>query len=734
MSTVAWIKRKQHAPTAITDTTFLLIEWGKNFNAKSAEVKAVIEELDQKQLETKRQTLIQKTLPYLTFTNAEALFSKLKVELIDSNQVDEIKFNRVQVCYRAEGQKEAQTKDEIYIAPFILDRNYKGLLKALVEAAFNSKRFKDISYQEKQSYFDDLYLAYSKSTGIDLDLLPIFPTEIEADSGEVQVTFPEVPTSKVPENSVESVEQKIVAPVTSETVTVEPTETLETELTMPEQSEQTKFDEDTEQASEPEVDDTIPSLEELANQPVQPMPQTTVTVPPLKETEPNLELNFGIAEVEDFSKQEPKIKFPRFEEARWSKSFEPHEADYVQWKLDQKRSEFNHDLAQKEEQNQRLATKALNQQLQEFERTELEALNHKYRQLDTRQNLKEEIIGRVQQEQNAKLTGILKNINEAENQALTTLKTKYDQDVANTKSQYEQKRTDTAAELKRQTLDLAKKEYTQAYYDQSASLQRKLDEDLASLAKAKMAKQDEINHQLEAVGEMVGQTYYKQQQAELSKYENQYQKEHDKALKKWLKLKELQESKVTEPKQNTHLETKVAQLESERDNLNQVNYQLKNAVLDEKERSIQEKTQLLKEFQTPVPTAEDKVEVQTPEIPSKGKNAVSIKALVAGTVCLVLAGGTGFGIYQSYQHQNQVVQLSQELRQVKRSNQKLSESQVKTQSDKVKAQKKVDELNKKVSALQKANQASQSSASNSTTNSSVSSDNASQANSQSQTH
>ena len=60
---MAWIKRKHRASMALEDETFLLLEWGKDFNDKSEEVLKVIKKLDQAQEENKRQTLIEKTLP-----------------------------------------------------------------------------------------------------------------------------------------------------------------------------------------------------------------------------------------------------------------------------------------------------------------------------------------------------------------------------------------------------------------------------------------------------------------------------------------------------------------------------------------------------------------------------------------------------------------------------------------------------------------------------------------------
>lgn len=468
---MAWIKRKHRASMALEDETFLLLEWGKDFNDKSEEVLKVIKKLDQAQEENKRQTLIEKTLPYVTFGNAEALFSNLKADLIDNGDVEQIKLARLQVCYREQGEKEVTTKNEAFIKPFIIDHNYNGILKALIEEVLNSKRFNDIEYEDKRDYFDKIYFAYSSSTGISSELLPIFPSEAEVKNaeGKITVEFPEKVLAETPKAPVEDHQFQAEIPV------VEPTEVKPDAKTQSTASENNELSSAIEAASE--VD--IPSLdldeveqqiaarkEEIANtdnvvaeresnrsRTTSRQGTTTVTLPPLRANETEVNLDFTPPKVKsDFIAQKPTIKFPRFEEARWSKAFQAHEAEYVQWKLDQKRSKFNRELAQKEEQNQRLANQAADQQLQSFEQVELEALNHKYEKLDHRADLKQSIVVQVRKQQDAKLEKALTELNQAEKQQLTALKNQYEHEVAQTKSNYDKKRYETATSHDQATL------------------------------------------------------------------------------------------------------------------------------------------------------------------------------------------------------------------------------------------------------------------------------------------
>lgn len=724
---MAWIKRKHRASMALEDETFLLLEWGKDFNDKSEEVLKVIKKLDQAQEENKRQTLIEKTLPYLTFGNAEALFSNLKAELIDNGDVDQIKLARLQVCYREQGEKEVTTKNEAYIKPFIIDHNYNGILKALIEEVLNSKRFNDIEYEDKRDYFDKIYFAYSSSTGISSELLPIFPSEEEVKNaeGKITVKFPEKVLAETPKAPVEDNHQ-----LQAGNSAVDPTEVKLDSETQSTASENNELSSAIEAASEVDIpsldldeveqqiaarkegiantDNVVAERESNRSRTTRSQGTTTVTLPPLRANETEVNLDFTPPKVKsDFIAQKLTIKFPRFEEARWSKAFQAHEAEYVQWKLDQKRSEFNRELAQKEEQNQRLANQAADQQLQSFEQVELEALNHKYEKLDHRADLKQSIVVQVRKQQDAKLEKALTELNQAEKQQLTALKNQYEHEVAQTKSNYDKKRYETATSHDQATLKLAQDEYAKAYYDASAKLQADLNEDLTNLAQNKLAKQSAINQQLEAVGETVGQTYYKQYKTELSKFEAQYQAEHRLALKRWLSNTQTREQLAQSSTDAKKMNAQIVQLQQERDNLNQVNSQLRNAVLDEKKKAVDEKinllsnlssapTQTLTEQKTISPNSEA---TQTTESPKKSNSSLKkVLLFTASTLVFSGAGVAGYAYHQ--QTQAKLANLNRQVVKVQQTNDNLSKNQTQLEKEKSKAQSKVKKLTKEVTKLQ----------------------------------
>lgn len=725
---MAWIKRKHRASMALEDETFLLLEWGKDFNDKSEEVLKVIRKLDQAQEENKRQTLIEKTLPYLTFGNAEALFSNLKADLIDNGDVDQIKLARLQVCYREQGEKEVTTKNEAYIKPFIINHNYNGILKALIEEVLNSKRFNDIEYEDKRDYFDKIYFAYSSSTGISSELLPIFPSEAEVKNaeGKITVKFPEKVLAETSKAPVEDHQFQAETPV------VEPTEVKPDAKTQSIASENNELSSaiETETASEVDIpsldldeveqqiaarkegiantDNVVAERESNRSRTTRSQGTTTVTLPPLRANETEVNLDFTPPKVKsDFIAKTPTIKFPRFEEARWSKAFQAHEAEYVQWRLDQKRSEFNRELAQKEEQNQRLANQAADQQLQSFEQVELEALNHKYEKLDHRADLKQSIVAQVRKQQDAKLEKALTELNQAEKQQLTALKNQYEHEVAQTKSNYDKKRYETTTSHDQATLKLAQDEYAKAYYDASAKLQADLNEDLTNLAQNKLAKQSAINQQLEAVGQTVGQTYYKQYKAELSKFEAQFQAEHRLALKRWLSNTQTREQLAQSSTDAKKMNAQIVQLQQERDNLNQVNSQLRNAVLDEKKKAVDEKinllsnlssapTQTLTEQKTISPNSE---ETQTTESPKKSNSSLKkVLLFTASTLVFSGAGVAGYAYHQ--QTQAKLANLNRQVVKVQQTNDNLSKNQTQLEKEKSKAQSKVKKLTKEVTKLQ----------------------------------
>ena len=162
---------KKSSKCLITDDLFLEVTWedGKSPEDDS-ELLGIIEGLDSKLPDGK--LLIEESLPYLTFFQAELLFNELL------QVYGQFQLKKVAVAH-LEG-KEVVTEGEVFASPFILNKDYQTLIQPLIRAILTDSTFSAYSYQEKREYFENqIYPAYKVSVGTTDSALPFFPEEGE---------------------------------------------------------------------------------------------------------------------------------------------------------------------------------------------------------------------------------------------------------------------------------------------------------------------------------------------------------------------------------------------------------------------------------------------------------------------------------------------------------------------------------------------------------------------------
>ena len=154
----------------ITDDLFLEISWEDGRGPEDDhELLAIIESLDH--LSDFSQP-ISKSLPYLTFHQAELLFRELK------QMYGQFQLKKVAIAH-LEG-KNVVTEGEVYASPFLITEDYENLLLSLIQAILTRSEFANYSYQEKREYFENqIYPVYKQSMGLADSSLPIFPAEGE---------------------------------------------------------------------------------------------------------------------------------------------------------------------------------------------------------------------------------------------------------------------------------------------------------------------------------------------------------------------------------------------------------------------------------------------------------------------------------------------------------------------------------------------------------------------------
>ena len=154
----------------ITDDLFLEITWEDGRGPEDdSELFDIIEGLDH--LSDFSQP-IAKSLPYLTFQQAELLFRELK------QAYGQFQLKKVAIAHM-EG-KSVVTEGEVYASPFLITEDYENLLSPLIQAILTRSEFANYSYQEKREYFENqIYPVYKQSLGFSDSSLPLFPIEGE---------------------------------------------------------------------------------------------------------------------------------------------------------------------------------------------------------------------------------------------------------------------------------------------------------------------------------------------------------------------------------------------------------------------------------------------------------------------------------------------------------------------------------------------------------------------------
>ena len=184
---------------SITDELFLELTWedGRGLEDDS-ELVDIIEGLDH--LANFPQP-ISKSLPYLTFQQAELLFKELK------QAYGKFQLKKVSIAH-LEG-KSAVTEGEVYASPFLVTEDYENLLFPLIQAILTRSEFASYSYQEKREYFENqIYPVYKQSLGLSDSSLPLFPAEGETLVHSQSSRLPPIPKARDQTDATYPVSQK----------------------------------------------------------------------------------------------------------------------------------------------------------------------------------------------------------------------------------------------------------------------------------------------------------------------------------------------------------------------------------------------------------------------------------------------------------------------------------------------------------------------------------------------
>ncbi|WP_278043376.1 hypothetical protein [Streptococcus agalactiae] len=163
---------KKNPRCLITDELFLEVEWQDDISPMNdPSLFELIETIDDHLLRESHQT-IESTLPYLSFYQADLLFSAL------SQSYGYFTFKKVSLCHLDNKGKGASSEGELFASPYVVSANYTNLLEPFFIAITLDKQFSDFSYNEKREYFVvTVFPTYKRSLQLSESAMPVFPSE-----------------------------------------------------------------------------------------------------------------------------------------------------------------------------------------------------------------------------------------------------------------------------------------------------------------------------------------------------------------------------------------------------------------------------------------------------------------------------------------------------------------------------------------------------------------------------
>ena len=158
----------------IKDASFIYVEWmPEDIPSINSEIHQIIEYVDEEFFLD--DMTIEDSLPFMTFKQAEKLFTELR------DRFGSFTFSLISLA-NAE-RKHPSIEGEPKLQSFTIDDTYTNIMTPLMEEVLRDPQFKDFSYEELALYFTDndsgVLKSYAESLGVSKAELPYFPLASE---------------------------------------------------------------------------------------------------------------------------------------------------------------------------------------------------------------------------------------------------------------------------------------------------------------------------------------------------------------------------------------------------------------------------------------------------------------------------------------------------------------------------------------------------------------------------
>ena len=727
----------------IKDSDFLKITWDSKDKKL---IKNAVKDLNtalNEQTNSRTVTKISSNFPeYLTFSQAERLFREIIRKTEDNQEI--VKITKVEVMHQEEGQKPS-SEQEATAENIVLDSNFKMILVPLIEAVFTNQdeKFAAASYEDKYRYFaESLYQSYAASTGVSVDYLPILPSEEDVDlalntNQELRLNF-NYDTSNIEEaeNTTDEVgndetvvdseiDDSVAAKVSAmDAFNNESSEEYDSLNDFSDSNQDNYLNNDYQSSQEndeySDYNDYQNSTQESnfnQNQRLVKFPDDTGMVLQGNQAQvikPQETTINSLSQI-DLTGQKVITDFPLFEVKDFPKSsYAPYEKEYVDWKLNEAKKEFNSQLLRRSEVTKEYSLESIRQELKEFESVEIAKINEEIKALDNRASLKDLITNETHQAELEERQHADQQLEKEEKSAIDDEERRHEKKLNEIKSDFERKRHESKFKTRQKYLQEAQRRLQEEYLETTTYLERLLKDKLIDLEKAKLARQEDLIAETKEASRQIGQSLYDQKKAKIEKLIKVLRKEHDTARREYLikKAEDLaQQEREDTIKTNAQLRGRINELEKQKNEVQNNRIDMENKLLEEKRKAINDHADLyvkLQNSQTNQAKHEEKVETSKETKESFNWGKVALYSLIA-SLLFVTIGGVFY--YQHRQNQIQANRVQALIESQKQTKSELQAQKSSVEAEKQKAQsdskkksesqskQKIEDLEKQLSSL-----------------------------------
>ncbi len=702
----------------IKDSDFLRVKWEK----KDAAIKTAVYFLNE-QAQSRSESKISESFPeYLTFDQAERLFQAIQ-QLTDGS--GEVVVKRLELFHQTQKGKPSN-KNEAYSENIRIDSDFISLLVPLIQAVFSNKDagFKKASYDEKCAYFErSIFESYIESVGIGREYLPILPSPEDVklaleNKEEIPVTFSKafpvlVDTTQQPEDEAKNdqvPDQEDFMDIFDDPVeeTEEEVPVYETEFeNIPEPEQGYDELELTEEASESEVMDTQHS--EKVSLPPAPEPDLESSAPSVPALAPH---PITVASPKQSAVVSPVHEFPMFEIVTFPKAkYEPYEEEYVAWKLNEFKKEFNQQLQQRSKLTQEYSSESIRQKLLEFEKAELANINAEVQATDDRYALKEKVVGESRAKELAELQQKDTALEKEKGVLLEQEDQRHKQRVEEIRAEFESKHHEARHVIHQKYFDEAKRHYQEQMLEATSRLEMVVRTKLDGLEERRISKEEALHAEQKELARQIGDQLFNNKQGKLERIKPFLVSEHEFAKKKRL----IDEEKMIDQKEredtlknNELLRGQIKDLMASNSKSESDKLAGEKRLLEEKEKSLAKQAELVTKMQAIAShePKQDKANEPVKNTEPKKKNTLKGVVIAALIVIIMILFGWAFYQYQVSQHAEVQQMIQKVVEGQKKTNKDLQSQRASMSSQSVKKesesrQKAEAESRKRISELEK---------------------------------